>query len=73
MAAGPRILLLDEPLTGLDPRQRAGLKRMLARLMRDSVTVIAAVHHVEDLPAGMTHALNLRKGRAYATDCHSAN
>jgi len=63
MAARPRILLLDEPLTGLDPRQRADVKRLLARLMRKSVTVIAAVHHAEDLPPGMTHALHLHKGR----------
>ncbi len=30
----PRILLLDEPLTGLDPKQRAVMKRLLERLMQ---------------------------------------
>ena len=73
MAARPRILLLDEPLTGLDPRQRALMKRLLERLMRASVTVVAAVHHAEDLPRGMTHALCLRRGRVQPLKLQSAN
>jgi molybdate transport system ATP-binding protein len=64
MAADPRILLLDEPLTGLDPGQRALMKRLLQRLMKRRVSIIAAVHHPEDLPRGMTHALHLHKRQA---------
>jgi ABC-type molybdenum transport system ATPase subunit/photorepair protein PhrA len=67
MAADPRILLLDEPLTGLDPRQRAAMKRLLERLMRQRRTLIIAVHHPEDLPRGMTHALRLQQRRATPT------
>jgi molybdate transport system ATP-binding protein len=72
MAANARILLLDEPLTGLDPRQRAVMKRLLARLMKRRLTVIAAVHHAEDLPRGMTHGLHLHKQHAYRSDPYSA-
>jgi molybdate transport system ATP-binding protein len=72
MAADARILLLDEPLTGLDPEQRAAMKRLLARLMKRRLTVIAAVHHAEDLPRGMTHGLHLHKQRAYLVDPYSA-
>ena len=72
MAAGPRVMLLDEPLTGLDPEQRAIMKRLLERLMRQGVTLIMAVHHAEDLPRGMTHALHLHKRRAVTIDLHSA-
>jgi len=67
MAAEPRILLLDEPLTGLDPTQRATMKRLLEKLMQRS-TLIVAVHHEEDLPRGMTHALRLHNRRAYEVD-----
>jgi len=73
LAGEARILLLDEPLTGLDPRQRAAIKRLLERLMRTQLTLIIAVHHPEDLPRGMTHGLRLRQQRAYITDCYSAN
>jgi molybdate transport system ATP-binding protein len=73
LAAGPGILLLDEPLTGLDPKQRATIKGLLRRLMDQRLTVIVAVHHPEDLPPGMTHALRLAGGRANAEDYQFAN
>jgi ABC-type molybdenum transport system ATPase subunit/photorepair protein PhrA len=66
MAADVRILLLDEPLTGLDPTQRALMKRLLGDLMRRHVALVAAVHHAEDLPPGMTHRLDLGGRRASA-------
>jgi molybdate transport system ATP-binding protein len=72
LAGDARILLLDEPLSGLDPRQRGAMKRLLEGLMKRGVTLIAAVHHPEDLPRGITHMLRLHKGRAYATDFQSA-
>jgi len=71
MAADARILLLDEPLTGLDPTQRAIMKRLLERLMKQ-VTLIVAIHHAEDLPRGMSHGLRLHNRRAYPVDSYSA-
>ncbi len=71
LAGNARILLLDEPLTGLDPRQRALVKRLLERLMK-KLTLIIAVHHPEDLPRGMTHGLRLHNGRALEIDSYSA-
>jgi ABC-type molybdenum transport system ATPase subunit/photorepair protein PhrA len=73
LVAKPRILLLDEPLTGLDPRQRSVVKRLLERLMRSQLTLVIAVHHADDLPRGVTRGLRLHRGRAQQIDCHSAN
>jgi molybdate transport system ATP-binding protein len=71
LAGNARILLLDEPLTGLDPRQRAAMKRLLERLMRQNITLVIAVHHREDLPHGMTHGLELHNHRATRVDVHA--
>jgi molybdate transport system ATP-binding protein len=73
LAADPRVLLLDEPLTGLDPRQRAAMKRLLERLMKRGLTLIIAAHHAEDLPRGMTHGLRLHRRRAQRADAYSAD
>jgi molybdate transport system ATP-binding protein len=73
LAADPRLLLLDEPLTGLDPGQRALIKSLLSRLMARGITLVMAVHHAEDLPRGITHALRLHKRRALGVDARSAN
>jgi ABC-type molybdenum transport system ATPase subunit/photorepair protein PhrA len=72
MAAVPKILLLDEPFTGLDPIQRAAMKRLLERLMQRHVTIVAAVHHAEDLPRGMTQGLHLHKRHACVEDSYFA-
>jgi molybdate transport system ATP-binding protein len=72
LTARARILLLDEPLTGLDSRQRTAVKRLLEPLMRKQLTVVIAVHHPEDLPRGMTHGLRLHQRRAYPTDRYFA-
>jgi len=72
LAGDARILLLDEPLTGLDPRQRAAMKRLFERLMQQQLTLVMAVHHPEDLPRGVTHALHLHKRSIQAVDFQSA-
>jgi ABC-type molybdenum transport system ATPase subunit/photorepair protein PhrA len=64
--------LLDEPFTGLDSVQRAATKRLLERLMQRQVTVVAAVHHAEDLPRGMMYGLHLHKQQASVADSYFA-
>ncbi len=64
VAHAPRLLLLDEPLTGLDPRQRAAMRRGLARLARAGTTLVVAVHHLEDLPVPVVGRIVLESRRA---------
>lgn len=44
----PRLLLLDEPSTGLDPAARRDLWATLEELRRDGVTVLLTTHFMEE-------------------------
>ena len=48
LAMEPRILVLDEPTAGLDPRGRAMLRGVLARLLEQGITLIQVTHSMED-------------------------
>jgi iron complex transport system ATP-binding protein len=61
----PGLVLLDEPTAGLDLGAREDLVSRLAHLADDPTTppTVLVTHHVEEIPAGFTHALLLRDGR----------
>ena len=50
LLGNPRLLVLDEPTTGLDPAQRADLRRTLSTLGHRS-TVLLSTHQTEDVAA----------------------
>lgn len=63
LAWQPALLLLDEPLNGLDAARRA---RMLALIERSGAlprSWVLATHRREDIPATATHLLQLEAGR----------
>ncbi len=64
----PELLLLDEPAAGLDLGGREDLVGRLSKLAADPAapTTVLVTHHVEEIPAGFTHALLLRAGRVVA-------
>lgn len=65
LAAGPELLILDEPCLGLDPVSREGFLRSLAALFlgRPELTVIGVTHHVEEIIPGYDRMLMLSGGR----------
>jgi ABC-2 type transport system ATP-binding protein len=48
LLADPEVLLLDEPSSALDPRQRERLWEFILRLAADGTTVVYATHHIPE-------------------------
>ncbi len=65
----PGLVLLDEPTAGLDLGGREELVTTLGELALDPTTppTVLVTHHVEEIPAGFTHALLLTQGRVQAS------
>ena len=47
----PRVLILDEPTTGLDPRTRMELWEFIQQLVRDGTTVLLTTQYLEEADA----------------------
>jgi len=64
----PKILILDEPTTGLDPGERAKFRQTVGNLAKDRI-VLVSTHIVSDIEALSTHNTIMRKGKlvAYGT------
>ena len=63
----PRLLILDEPTAGLDPKERIRVKNLISRLGLGK-TVIIATHVVPDVESIASSVLMLRAGRLIAAD-----
>lgn len=63
LVSRPALLLLDEPLNGLDELNRARVLAALATLRRSRLPWIYATHRAEEAPAGATHRARLQRGR----------
>ena len=63
----PRLIVLDEPLTGLDPRQRAHMIRLFHRLGDEGRCVIVSSHVLEEVERFGSDVLVLSKGRLAAS------
>ena len=59
----PKVLMLDEPASGLDPEARIALASVLRRLRDDGMTIIVSSHILAELEDYSTHMLIIRDGR----------
>lgn len=61
----PRLLLLDEPLAGLDPRHQQAVVRLVGRIRNAlSATVLFSAHDINPLLGALDEVLYLGRGHA---------
>lgn len=58
----PRILVVDEPTAGLDPRERIRFRNLLVELSRERV-IIFSTHIIEDISSSCNKVAVLNKGK----------
>ena len=57
----PRILVVDEPTAGLDPRERIRFRNLLVELSKDRI-VIFSTHIIEDISSSCNQVVVINKG-----------
>ncbi len=63
LAMRPKVLVLDEPTAGLDPRARSFLLSDIKRLHREGTTVVMISHSMDEVAALATRIVVMEKGR----------
>jgi ABC-2 type transport system ATP-binding protein len=66
LVAKPRVLFLDEPTTGLDPRGRTGLWSLIAGLTDQGCTVLLTTQYLEEADRLADHVVVIDRGRVIA-------
>jgi ABC-2 type transport system ATP-binding protein len=62
LIGNPRIIIVDEPTTGLDPDERIRFRNILSRLTQNDVTIILSTHIVGDISSTCQGMALLNKG-----------
>ena len=66
LAMEPRVLVLDEPVAGLDPVAREEFLDLIAQLHGSGLTVVMVSHSMDDLARLSDRVLVLNEGRQFA-------
>ena len=66
LAMEPEVLVLDEPMAGLDPAARSGFLELIDRLHRDGLTVVMVSHSMDDLANCCDRIVVMNEGAVFA-------
>jgi iron complex transport system ATP-binding protein len=66
LVTSPKVLVLDEPTTGLDLVARQGFLDRIREVARAGTTLLLITHHVEEIVPEIGRVLLLREGRVVA-------
>ncbi|WP_055481523.1 ATP-binding cassette domain-containing protein [Sphaerimonospora mesophila] len=72
MVSEPRILFLDEPTTGLDPRSRAELWSVIRELLASGTTILLTTQYLEEADRLADRVVVIDGGRVVADDSPAA-
>ena len=64
----PEVLFLDEPSTGLDPKSRSDLWRILRKLQGQGITMLLSTHYMEEADELCDRIAIIHAGRIAAID-----
>jgi energy-coupling factor transporter ATP-binding protein EcfA2 len=67
LALNPHILLLDEPLAGLDPQSRKSLIESLNHMVESGLTLILSSHNIDEITYLASHVSLVRAGKITAS------
>ena len=67
----PKLIIMDEPTAGLDPKERVRLREVLAKLAHDRI-ILVATHVVSDVEHVASEILLLKEGQLVDRDTPSA-
>lgn len=67
----PDVLILDEPTDGLDPNQKAEVRRLIKQLAADKA-VLVSTHLLEEVDAMCDHVIVLANGQVVANETPAA-
>lgn len=63
----PKILIMDEPTAGLDPKERVRFRKILTSLSSDKIVIIST-HIVSDVEFTANHIIMLKDKQIFAND-----
>lgn len=67
LAMAPDVLVLDEPMAGLDPQGCREIMGFIRTLHHEGMTIIMVSHSMEDVAENATRVLVLKEGEVFAT------